>query len=47
MGVAAAAAFLLQFFHPFDVTFMDLAVHLAAVSVIVGAVAASGRKVLG
>jgi hypothetical protein len=47
IGVAAAAAFLLQFFHPFDVTFMDLALHLAAVSVIVGALAASGRKILG
>ncbi len=30
-GVAGLAAFLLQFFHPFDVTFMDLGIHLAAV----------------
>lgn len=27
LGVAAIAAVLLQFFHPFDVTFMDLGVH--------------------
>jgi hypothetical protein len=44
-GVAAASAFLLQFFHPFDVTFMDLAVHLSAVALVVGVTAVSGRKV--
>ena len=33
-GVAGLAAFLLQFFHPFDVTFMDLGIHLAAVLVV-------------
>ena len=33
--VAALAAFLLQFFHPFDVTFMDLSVHLVAVGIVV------------
>ena len=47
IGVAAASAFLLQFFHPFDVTFMDLAAHLAAVGVVTGLVAASGHKALG
>lgn len=36
LGVAAIAAFLLQFFHPFDVTLMDLAVHLIAVALVVG-----------
>jgi hypothetical protein len=35
LGVAALAAFLLQFFHPFDVTFMDLLVHLVAVGIVV------------
>jgi hypothetical protein len=43
LGVAALAAFALQFFHPFDVTFMDLAVHAAAVAIVVAAVAASER----
>ena len=37
LGVAAIAAFLLQFFHPFDVTFMDLGVHAVAVGIVVGA----------
>jgi hypothetical protein len=35
LGIGAIAAFVLQFFHPFDVTFMDLAVHLGSVAVIV------------
>jgi hypothetical protein len=35
LGVAALAAFLLQFFHPFDVTFMDLSVHLVAIGIVV------------
>jgi hypothetical protein len=43
LGVAALAAFLLQFFHPFDVTFMDLAVHLVAVMVVVAIATAFGR----
>jgi hypothetical protein len=46
-GVAAASAFLLQFFHPFDVTFIDLGLHLAAVGVVIGVLAASSRKALG
>jgi hypothetical protein len=46
-GVAAASAFLLQFFHPFDVTLMDLGVHLVAVGVVIGVTAASSRKALG
>ncbi len=37
LGIAAIAAFVLQFFHPFDVTFMDLAVHLVAVALVVAA----------
>jgi hypothetical protein len=35
LGVAATAAFLLQFFHPFDVTVIDLALHLAAIGLVV------------
>jgi len=35
LGVAALAAFLLQFFHPFDVTFMDLGIHAVAVGLVV------------
>jgi hypothetical protein len=34
LGVAAISAFVLQFFHPFDVTFMDLGVHLVAVGLV-------------
>jgi len=43
LGVAAIAAFALQFFHPFDVTFVDLAVHLGAVCIVVLAIAATER----
>jgi hypothetical protein len=35
LGVAASGAFMLQFFHPFDVTVIDLALHLAAVALVV------------
>ena len=35
LGVAALSAFLLQFFHPFDVTVIDLTLHLAAVAVVI------------
>src|SRR5215831_5131741 len=35
LGVAALAAFFLQSFHPFDVTFMDLSVHMVAVCIVV------------
>jgi hypothetical protein len=34
LGIAAIAAVLLQFFHPFDVTFMDLGVHAVAVGLV-------------
>lgn len=43
LGVAALAAFLLQFFHPFDVTFMDLAVHTVAVAIVVSVSSLTGR----
>ncbi len=35
LSVSATAAFVLQFFHPFDVTVIDLALHLAAIGLIV------------
>lgn len=44
LGVAAIAAFLLQFFHPFDVTFMDLGIHAIAVTLVV--LVASGMESL-
>jgi len=34
LGVAALADFILEFFHPFDITVIDLAMHLAAISVV-------------
>lgn len=34
LGVAASAASILQFFHPFDVTVIDLTLHLAAVALV-------------
>jgi hypothetical protein len=35
LGVGALAAFVLQFFHPFDVTLIDLGVHVVAVTLVV------------
>lgn len=43
LGVAAIAAFALQFFHPFNVTFIDLGIHLGAVVIVVLATAAAER----
>jgi hypothetical protein len=43
LGVAALSAVFLQFFHPFDVTVIDLAFHAAAVVLIVAVSAASAR----
>jgi hypothetical protein len=43
LGVAAVAAVLLQFFHPFDVTFMDLTVHIAAVVLVIVGMRTSAR----
>ena len=45
LGVAALAAFVLQFFHPFDTTVIDLALHAAAVGVVIG-FAGAARRVL-
>jgi hypothetical protein len=46
LGAASIAAFLLQFFHPFDVTFIDLGLHLAGVAVIVLMARAAARAAL-
>lgn len=43
VGVAGLGAFILQFFHPFDVTVMDLASHLAALLILFGVFNLSGR----
>ena len=42
LGGAGIGAFLLQFFHPFDVTFMDLGLHLTAVAMVVAASMVAG-----
>jgi hypothetical protein len=46
LASAAFAAFLLEFFHPFDVTVIDLALHLAAMLLIVSIGAAFRRPLL-
>ncbi len=46
LGTAALAAFMLQFFHPFAVTFVDLSIHLLAIAVVVGATALLNRRTL-
>jgi hypothetical protein len=43
LGVAALAAFALQFFHHFDTTVVDLALHSAAIGVVIAAAALSRR----
>jgi hypothetical protein len=43
LGVAALAAFVLQFFHPFDSTATDLIMHAAAIAVVLALAAASRR----
>ncbi len=47
LGAAAVAAFVLQFFHPFDVTVIDLTLHLAAVMVVMAVVTGLRRPLLG
>lgn len=46
LGVAACAAFVLEFFHPFDVTVIDLALHMAAVGIVMAVGIALRRRVL-
>lgn len=43
LGIAAISAVLLQFFHPFDVTFLDLGVHIVSVGLVILGSAASSR----
>jgi hypothetical protein len=43
LGVSALAAFVLQFFHPFDVTVIDFTWHAAAVLVVLALAAATRR----
>ena len=44
--MAAASAFILQFFHPFDVTAIDLALHLVAVALVVAIASTLGKRAL-
>jgi hypothetical protein len=46
LGVAALSAAILQFFHPFNITVMDLAAHLAAIALVVLLVGTVGRRAL-
>jgi hypothetical protein len=46
VGVAALAAFILQFFHPFDVTVLDFGIHLTALAILVAVASISGRPAL-
>jgi hypothetical protein len=46
LGAAALAAFLLQFFHPFDITFVDLGVHAFAVALIVVCCGTGGERLI-
>ena len=46
LGVAAISALVLQFFHPFTVTFIDLAVHLFAILVVVAIMGLLNRRTL-
>jgi len=43
LGVGALAAFALQFFHPFDVTLIDLSVHVVAVTLVLALATAAQR----
>jgi hypothetical protein len=44
LGVAALSAATLQFYHPFDVTVIDLAVHVIAVLIVIAALTAFGKN---
>lgn len=46
LGIAAVSAFVLQFFHPYSVTFIDLAVHLVAILIVVGSLGLANRRAL-
>jgi hypothetical protein len=47
LAVAAAAATLLNFFHPYDAAATDLAVHAAAVAFVIGANRVLGGRIFG
>jgi hypothetical protein len=46
LGTAAFGAFLLQFFHPFAVTFLDLALHLTGILLVIGGAALFKNRAL-
>jgi len=46
LGTAALAAFLLQFFHPFAVTFVDLAFHLGAIAILISLISVFRRRAI-
>lgn len=46
LGVAALSTFLLHFYHPFDVTILDIVIHLAAILLVTGAMALLRRRTL-
>jgi hypothetical protein len=46
VGVSALSAFALQFFHPFDVTLLDLGAHVAAFLLLIGFFTVSSRQSL-
>ena len=46
LGVAAFSALLLRFFHPFEITVLDLGFHLAAALVVIGIGALASRRTL-
>ena len=45
LGAAGLTAAALQFFHPFDTTFLDLGVHIVAIVLVVAAMTLGGRAV--
>jgi hypothetical protein len=46
LAAAAFAAFLLEFFHPFDISVMDLTLHAAAVGAVVWVSGVTGNRLL-
>lgn len=46
LGVAGLAGFILQFFHPFDITLLDLGAHLAAFAILIGVFSFVGGRTL-
>jgi len=44
LGVAGLASAALQFFHPFDITFLDLGMHLAAAIIVISTMTILGRN---